>query len=76
MTSLPQLLVDFKDVEYLDTSLRDDKKVFDDTADSVAKAFDISLGDARAFLVASRSIGFAARKLDEADEVEGHEGEL
>lgn len=61
--SLPQLLVDFKDVEYLDTSLRDDKRVFDDAADSVAKAFDISLGDARAFLVASRSIGVAARKL-------------
>jgi hypothetical protein len=57
------LLVDLKNVEYLDTSLRDDKKVFDDTADSVAKAFDISLEDARAFLVASRSIGFAGRKL-------------
>ncbi len=61
--SLPELIADFKDVEYLDTSLRDDKKVFDDTADSVAKAFDIPLDDARAFLVASRSIGFAARKL-------------
>ncbi|HYQ15483.1 MAG TPA: hypothetical protein VEQ58_06995 [Polyangiaceae bacterium] len=63
IASLPKLLVDFKDVEYLDTSLRDDKKVFDDAADSVAKAFDISLDDARAFLVASRSIGVAARKL-------------
>jgi hypothetical protein len=63
VASLPKLLVDFKDVQYLDTSLRDDKKVFDDTADSVAKAFDISLDDARAFLVASRSIGVAARKL-------------
>jgi hypothetical protein len=63
VSSLPQLLVDLKNVEYLDTSLRDDKKVFDDTADSVAKAFDISLGDARAFLVASRTVGFAGRKL-------------
>ncbi|HEY6078075.1 MAG TPA: hypothetical protein VIW29_04695 [Polyangiaceae bacterium] len=61
--SLPQLVADFKDVEYLDTSLRDDKRVFDDTADSIAKAFDISLDDARAFILASRSAGFAARKL-------------
>jgi hypothetical protein len=63
VTSLPKLLVDFKDVEYLDTSLRDDKKIFDDTADSVSKAFDISVDDARSFLVASRTIGFAARKM-------------
>ncbi len=63
VSSLPELIVDFKDVEYLDTSLRDDKKVFDETADSIAKAFDISLDDARAFLVSSRSIGFAGRKL-------------
>jgi hypothetical protein len=63
ISNVPKLLVDFKDVEYLDTSLRDDKRVFDDTADSVAKAFDISLDDARAFLVASRTIGVAARKL-------------
>ena len=63
VSSLPKLLVDLKNVEYLDTSLRDDKKLFDDTADSVAKAFDISLDDARAFLVASRTAGVAARKL-------------
>jgi hypothetical protein len=68
LESLPKLLVDFKDVEYLDTSLRDDKKVFDDTADSIAKAFDISLDDARAFLVNSRSIGIAARKLSSRPE--------
>jgi hypothetical protein len=68
IASLPKLLVDFKDVEYLDTSLRDDKRVFDDTADSVAKAFDISLSDARSFLVASRSIGFAARKMSSKGE--------
>jgi hypothetical protein len=61
--SVPKLILDLKNVEYLDTSLRDDKKVFDDTADSVAKAFDISLGDAREFLVSARSIGFAARKM-------------
>ncbi len=63
ISNVPKLLVDFKDVEYLDTSLRDDKRVFDDTADSVAKAFDIPLDDARAFLVASRTMGVAARKL-------------
>jgi hypothetical protein len=63
ISNVPKLLVDFKDVEYLDTSLRDDKRVFDDTADSVAKAFDISLDDARAFLVSSRTMGVAARKL-------------
>lgn len=63
LTDLHQLVVDFKDVEYLDTSLRDDKRVFDDTADSIAKAFDISLNDARALLVATRSTGIAARKL-------------
>ena len=63
VASLPKLLFDFKDVEYLDSSLRDDKKVFDNTADSLAKAFDISLDDARAFLVSGRSVGIAARKL-------------
>jgi hypothetical protein len=63
LPSLPKLLVDFKDVEYLDTSLRDDKKVFDSSADSLAKAFDISLDDARAFLFASRSAAVAARRL-------------
>jgi hypothetical protein len=63
LTDLHQLVVDFKDVEYLDTSLRDDKRVFDDTADSIAKAFDISLDDARSLLVATRSAGIAARKL-------------
>jgi hypothetical protein len=63
LTDLHQLVVDFKDVEYLDTSLRDDKRVFDDTADSIAKAFDISLDDARALLVTTRSAGIAARKL-------------
>ncbi len=63
VASLPKLLLDLKDVEYFDTTLRDDKKVLDDTADSVAKAFDISLDDARAFLVASRTVGVAARKL-------------
>jgi hypothetical protein len=63
ISSLPKLLVDLKDVEYLDTSLRDDKKVLDDTADSVSKAFDVSLDDARSFLVASRSLGVAARKM-------------
>jgi len=63
LPSLPKLLVDFKQVEYLDTSLRDDKKVFDSSADSLAKAFDISLDDARAFLVASRSAAVAARRL-------------
>jgi len=47
----------------LDTSLRDDKRVFDDTADSIAKAFDISLNDARALLVSTRSAAIAGRKL-------------
>jgi hypothetical protein len=61
--SLPQLVADFKSVEYLDTSLRDDKKVLDDTADSIAKAFDIPLTDALAFIMASRSMGVAGRKL-------------
>jgi|GEM_PF-2180869 len=63
ISNVPRLFVDFKDIEYLDTSLRDDKRVFDDAADSVAKAFDISLDDARGFLVASRTMGVAARKL-------------
>jgi hypothetical protein len=69
VSSLPKLLLDFKDVEYLDTSLRDDKKVFDDTADSVSKAFDISLDDARAFLVSGRTAGVAARKMSTQAEV-------
>ena len=63
ISNVPKLVVDFKDVEYLDTSLRDDKKVFDEAADSVAKAFDISLDDARAFLVSSRTLGLGGRKL-------------
>jgi hypothetical protein len=68
MGSLPKLLAELKAVEYLDTSLRDDKKVFDDAADSVSKAFDISLGDARSFLVAARSVGIAGRKLSGSGE--------
>jgi hypothetical protein len=63
ISSVPKLIVDFREIEYLDTSLRDDKRVFDEAADSVAKAFDISLDDARAFLVASRTMGVGARKL-------------
>jgi len=66
--SVPKLLADLKDVEFLDTSLRDDKRLFDDTADSVAKAFDVSLNDARAFLVASETFGIAARKLSTTPE--------
>jgi len=69
ISNVPKLLVDFKDVEYLDTSLRDDKRMFDDTADSVAKAFDISLDDARAFLVSSRTMGVGGRKLATQPEV-------
>jgi hypothetical protein len=63
LPSAPKLLLDFKDVEYLDTSLRDEKRVFDDAADSIAKAFDISLDDARSLMTASRSLGIGARKL-------------
>jgi hypothetical protein len=66
--SLPKLLLDLKEVEYLDTSMRDDKKLFDDSADSVAKAFDISLDDARALLGSSQTFGLAGRRLSTSPE--------
>ncbi|HEY4103987.1 MAG TPA: hypothetical protein VGM44_08850, partial [Polyangiaceae bacterium] len=64
LPSARKLVLDFHDVQFLDTSLRDDKKVFDSTADSVAKAFDISQSDATSLLVSVETSGIAARKLE------------
>ena len=67
VSSLPRLLLDLKNVEYFDTTLRDDKKVLDDTADSLAKAFDISLDDARAlWLPRARPVWRHAQAVDAA----------
>ena len=62
--SVRQLVLALHDVQFLDTSLRDDKKVFDDSADSFAKAFDISQSDASLLLVSSETLGVSARKLE------------
>ena len=66
--SVRRLVLDLHDVQYLDTSLRDDKKVFDDSANSLAQAFDISPSDATSLLVATETFGISARKLEATPE--------
>ena len=67
--SVHKLVSDLHDVQFLDTSLRDDKQVFDTASDSITKAFDISRADALALLVSSETFGIAGRKLATAPEV-------
>jgi hypothetical protein len=67
--SVRKLVADLRDVQFLDTSLRDDKQVFDNTAASLAKAFDISQPDALALLASSETFGIAGRNLAAAPEV-------
>jgi len=62
-------LLDLHDVKFLDTSLRDDKQVLDQAADSLAKAFDLSASDAVALLADSETAGISARKLESKPEV-------
>jgi hypothetical protein len=61
--SARQLVSDLHDVRFLDTTLRDDKKVFDDSADALSKAFDISTADALTLLAATETFGISGRKL-------------
>jgi hypothetical protein len=61
--SVHKLAADLHDVQYLDSSLRDDKKVFEDAADSIAKAFDISAADSATLLASCETFGIAGRKL-------------
>ena len=67
--SVHQLVSDLHDVQYLDTSLRDDKQVFESAADSISKAFDISQADAIALLASSETFGISGRKLSTTPEV-------
>ncbi|MES1179512.1 MAG: DUF4339 domain-containing protein [Myxococcales bacterium] len=67
--SVHELVSDLREVQYLDTSLRDDKQVFDGTADSIATAFDISSAEALALLASSETFGIAGRKLATDPEV-------
>lgn len=69
ITSVHDLVSDLRDVKYLDTSLRDDKQVFDSAADSIAKAFDISQADAIQLLASSETFGFSGRKLSSSPEL-------
>ena len=61
--SARKLVSDMHDVQFLDTTLRDDKKVFDESADALSKAFDISTADALTLLASSETFGVAGRKL-------------
>ncbi len=61
--SVHQLVADLHDVQFLDTSLRDDKQLFDSAADSIAKAFDISTSEAFTLLASAETLGIAGRKL-------------
>ena len=67
--SARKLVSDMHDVQFLDTTLRDDKKVFDDSADALSKAFDISTADALTLLASSETFGIAGRKLSTNPEV-------
>ncbi|MEI9940902.1 MAG: hypothetical protein WDO69_27105 [Pseudomonadota bacterium] len=69
VASVHRLVADLHDVQYLDTSLRDDKKVFDDAADSIAKAFDISQTEAVTLLASAETFGVAGRKLSSSPEL-------
>ena len=69
ITSVHDLVSDLRDVKYLDTTLRDDKQVFDSAADSVAKAFDLSQAEALQLLASSETLGISARKLSSAPEI-------
>jgi len=69
IASIHQLAADLHDVRYLDTSLRDDKQVFADAADSVAKSFDISVPEAVTLLASCETFGMAGRKLARSPEV-------
>ncbi len=62
--SVRKLVLDLHDVQFLDTTLRDDKKVFDDAAGSIATAFDISQSDATSLLASTETAGVSARKLE------------
>ncbi|HWZ88487.1 MAG TPA: hypothetical protein VNW92_06540, partial [Polyangiaceae bacterium] len=68
LPSVRKFVLDLHDVQFLDTSLRDDKKVFDDAADSISKAFDITPSDATSLLVSSETLGISARKLEATPE--------
>src|SRR5882724_10391655 len=67
--SVHKLVSDLHDVQYLDTSLRDDKQVFDTASDSLTKAFDISQADALTLLVSAETFGIIGRKLATTPEV-------
>ena len=61
--SVHQLVADLHDVRYLDTSLRDDKQLFDNAAGSIAKAFDISTSEAFTLLASAETFGISGRRL-------------
>ncbi len=61
--SVHKLASDLHDVQFLDTSLRDDKQVFDTASNSVTKAFDISQSEALALLASAETFGISGRKL-------------
>jgi len=67
--SVHKLVADLRDVQFLDTSLRDDKQIFDNTAASLAQAFDISQADAVALLASSETFGITGRNLAATPEV-------
>jgi len=62
-------VLDLHDVQFLDSSLRDDKQAFDQAAGSLVKAFDLSQSDAIALLTAAETAGISARKLETKPEV-------
>ncbi len=67
--SVRKSLLDLHDVQFLDTSLRDDKQAVQQAADALVKAFDLSQSDAIALLSATETAGISARKLESKPEV-------
>jgi hypothetical protein len=68
LPSVSKLLLDMKQVQHLESSLRDDKKLAEQTADSIAKAFDITPVQALALVAATENGGLMARKLSSTPE--------
>ncbi len=61
--SVHELAADLRKVQFLDTSLRDDKQLLDSASSAVATAFDISQTDAVTLLASTETFGVAGRKL-------------
>jgi hypothetical protein len=61
--SFKKSILDIKDVQFIETSARDDKKVIQDAVSAVSRAFELSETDAQNLMLAAESGGFGLRKV-------------